>query len=105
MQVLSLPVLNGWGLTETSPVLSCRRSVPARENVRGSVGLPIPGTQVRVVDPETLAPLAEGQKVGCVTMPHCLHPMLARAIADPDNSTSLQTCATAHGKGNKKTVY
>ena len=64
MQVLSLPVLNGWGLTETSPVLSCRRSVPPRENVRGSVGLPIPGTQVRVVDPETLSPLPEGQKVG-----------------------------------------
>ena len=71
MQVLSLPVLNGWGLTETSPVLSCRRSVPPRENVRGSVGLPIPGTQVRVVDPETLAPLAEGQKVWllCKSMP------------------------------------
>ena len=64
-QVLSLPVLNGWGLTETSPVLACRRSVPPRENVRGSVGLPIPGTQVRVVDPETLAPLGEGERVSC----------------------------------------
>ncbi|CAK0773375.1 hypothetical protein CVIRNUC_004059 [Coccomyxa viridis] len=61
-EVLSLPVLNGWGLTETSPVLACRRSVPPRENVRGSVGLPIPGTQVRVVDPETLAPLGEGER-------------------------------------------
>jgi long-chain acyl-CoA synthetase len=66
MQVLSLPVLNGWGLTETSPVLACRRSVPQRENVRGTVGLPIPGTQIRVVDPETLAPLAEGEKVRAV---------------------------------------
>ena len=66
MQVLSLPVLNGWGLTETSPVLACRRSAPQRENVRGTVGLPIPGTQIRVVDPETLAPLAEGEKVGAV---------------------------------------
>ena len=65
-QVLSLPVLNGWGLTETSPVLACRRSVPPRENVRGLVGLPIPGTQVRVVDPETLAPLAEGERVRCL---------------------------------------
>ena len=32
---IGLPVLNGWGLTETSPVLACRRS---ELNVRGSVG-------------------------------------------------------------------
>ena len=77
MQVLSLPVLNGWGLTETSPVLACRRSVPPRENVRGSVGLPIPGTQVRVVDPETLAPLGEGERVSYPAS----HPLLLSAHA------------------------
>ena len=32
---IGLQVLNGWGLTETSPVLACRRGV---HNVRGSVG-------------------------------------------------------------------
>ena len=32
-----LPILNGWGLSETSPVLACRRNFP-RQNVRGSVG-------------------------------------------------------------------
>lgn len=32
---IGLAVLNGWGLTETSPVLACRRGV---HNVRGSVG-------------------------------------------------------------------
>ena len=45
--------LNGWGLTETAPVLACRRlsegSEPAA-NVRGTVGLPIPGTDIRCVD-------------------------------------------------------
>lgn len=60
-EALALPVLNGWGLTETSPVLACRRN-QARENVRGCVGLPIPGTAVRVVDPETLQPVPEGQQ-------------------------------------------
>jgi len=52
---------NGWGLTETSPVLACRR-LRERENVRGTVGLPMPGTQVRVVDAETRADLPDGQQ-------------------------------------------
>lgn len=55
-------VQNGWGLTETSPVLACRR-LRAGENVRGSVGLPMPGTQVRVVHPNTRADLADGEQV------------------------------------------
>ncbi|KAJ9507060.1 hypothetical protein QJQ45_004659 [Haematococcus lacustris] len=63
-EVLGLPVLNGWGLTETSPVLACRRAV---QNVRGSVGRPLPGTSLRVVDPDTLEPLpypSQGQGQG-----------------------------------------
>lgn len=32
------------------------------QNVRGSVGLPTPGTEMRIVDPETLAPVADGQQ-------------------------------------------
>ncbi|KAI3431692.1 hypothetical protein D9Q98_004738 [Chlorella vulgaris] len=58
---IGLPVINGWGLTETSPVLACRVNQPG-QNVRGSVGQPTPGTEVRVVDPETLADVAEGQQ-------------------------------------------
>ena len=54
-------VQNGWGLTETSPVLACRR-LRAGENVRGTVGLPMPGTQVRVVHPDTRADLADGEQ-------------------------------------------
>ncbi|EFJ49638.1 hypothetical protein VOLCADRAFT_120723 [Volvox carteri f. nagariensis] len=61
-EALGLPVLNGWGLTETSPVLACRRSDPPEQNIRGSVGVPTPGTQLRVVDPETLDPLPEGRQ-------------------------------------------
>jgi long-chain acyl-CoA synthetase len=58
-EAVGVPVLNGWGLTETSPVLACRRSCA---NVRGSVGLPTPGTQVVVVDPLTHSPLPDGQQ-------------------------------------------
>eukprot|EP00775_Hariotina_reticulata_P004816 gene4816-5063_t len=57
-EAVGLPVLNGWGLTETSPVLACRRS---SANVRGSVGLPVPGTQLVVVNPNTHLPVPDGQ--------------------------------------------
>ncbi|KAG2429023.1 hypothetical protein HXX76_011265 [Chlamydomonas incerta] len=60
-EALGLQVLNGWGLTETSPVLACRRAVEG-QNIRGSVGVPTPGTQLRVVDPASLEPLPAGRQ-------------------------------------------
>lgn len=43
------PLVEGYGMTETSPVTHCvPLSGPRRP---GSVGLPLPGTQARVVDP------------------------------------------------------
>lgn len=61
-EVIGLPVLNGWGLTETSPVLAVRRGDPAAANVRGSVGPPLPGTSVKAVDPTTHEALPPGQQ-------------------------------------------
>ncbi len=49
-EALGVELLVGYGLTETSPVVSCRR--PWR-NIRGSSGLPLPETEFRIVDPET----------------------------------------------------
>ena len=46
-------MLVGYGLTETSPVVSCRR--PWR-NIRGSSGTPLPDTEFRIVDLDTGAP-------------------------------------------------
>ena len=66
-EAVGLPVVNGWGLTETSPVLACRRSSSSSSittsNVRGSVGRVISGgTEVVVVDPETLVEVPDGQQ-------------------------------------------
>lgn len=47
----------GYGLTETSPVITNRF---AEHNVRGSAGLLMPGTQLKIVDPETGAELPKG---------------------------------------------
>lgn len=46
---------------QTSPVLACRKEIPS-ENVRGTVGVVIPETQIRVVDAETLQDLPDGEK-------------------------------------------
>jgi long-chain acyl-CoA synthetase len=58
-EAVGIELLVGYGLTETSPVISCRR--PWR-NIRGSSGLPLPGTEFRVVDPESGAPLGFRQR-------------------------------------------
>ena len=49
-EALGVELLVGYGLTETSPVLTCRR--PWR-NIRGGAGQPLPETEIKIVDPET----------------------------------------------------
>ncbi|TAE53914.1 MAG: long-chain fatty acid--CoA ligase [Nostocales cyanobacterium] len=58
-EIIGVEILQGYGLTETSPVTNARR--PWR-NLRGSSGQPIPGTEVKIVDPETKQPLPAGQR-------------------------------------------
>ncbi|MEM7580189.1 MAG: AMP-binding protein [Cyanobacteria bacterium P01_A01_bin.80] len=49
-EIVGIEILVGYGLTETSPVLSARRYY---RNLRGSSGKPLPGTQIKIVDLET----------------------------------------------------
>lgn len=62
------PVFEGYGATETTPVATV--NVPDQLDDRywhvqqghkpGTVGMPLPGTAIRVVDPDTLSPLPVG---------------------------------------------
>ena len=53
-------LVEGYGLSETSPVLMAN---PVAENRKvGTVGLPLPGTDIRVLDPETLKDVAPGER-------------------------------------------
>jgi acyl-[acyl-carrier-protein]-phospholipid O-acyltransferase / long-chain-fatty-acid--[acyl-carrier-protein] ligase len=62
-------IYEGYGTTETAPVTNC--NIPdvllsydgqvQIGNKPGTVGLPIPGTHIRIVDPDTLAELPVGE--------------------------------------------
>ncbi|MGI9286991.1 MAG: long-chain-fatty-acid--CoA ligase [Pseudomonadales bacterium] len=65
----AVPVLQGWGMTETSPL--CALSHPPRDPGelgetawRAKSGRPVPGVQVRVVDDQSLPLAHDGQSVG-----------------------------------------
>ncbi|MFE0773062.1 AMP-binding protein [Streptomyces sp. NPDC058861] len=54
---LGVPVVQGYGMAELSPLT---HSQDPRDPRPGSVGTPVPGTECRIVDPETRAPLPAG---------------------------------------------
>ena len=63
-QRLNVSVMQGYGMTEASPVTHFRGITPPGKPKGGSVGAPIPNTQVRVVDVATgedLGPNQDGE--------------------------------------------
>ncbi|RMF26503.1 MAG: long-chain fatty acid--CoA ligase, partial [Cyanobacteria bacterium J083] len=49
-EIINVPVLVGYGLTETSPVATARTIA---HNLRGSSGRPLPGVEICVVEPQS----------------------------------------------------
>jgi long-chain acyl-CoA synthetase len=58
-EIIGVSILVGYGLTETAPITNVRR--PWR-NLRPTSGLPLPGTEIKIVALETRTPLPAGQK-------------------------------------------
>ncbi|WP_448572125.1 AMP-dependent synthetase/ligase [Trichothermofontia sp.] len=58
-EMAGITILVGYGLTETAPVLTVRR---LERNLRGSSGTPLPGTEIKIVDPESHRPLMPGEQ-------------------------------------------
>lgn len=69
MDALGIPVCEGYGLTETSPIITV--NVPGKRTV-GSVGSPIGGVKVYIVDEEG-KPIADGEEGEvCCTGPNVM---------------------------------
>jgi long-chain acyl-CoA synthetase len=58
-EMVGISILNGYGLTETSPILNARRPTL---NVRGTVGPALPHTEIQIVNLDTLEPLPQGER-------------------------------------------
>ena len=52
------PIIEGYGLSEASPVVSVN---PPERVKKGSIGLPLPGIQVKIADPDGRAVPQGGQ--------------------------------------------
>jgi acyl-[acyl-carrier-protein]-phospholipid O-acyltransferase/long-chain-fatty-acid--[acyl-carrier-protein] ligase len=67
-ETFGIDLMEGYGMTEMSPVVAVntpdfREGKEIQIGTRhGTVGLPIPGVAVRIVDPDTMQPLPPGQE-------------------------------------------
>ena len=58
-EIVNIPVLVGYGLTETAPVTNVRTH---SHNLRGSSGRCIPETEICIVDPDSGKPVPQGER-------------------------------------------
>ncbi|XP_011045809.1 PREDICTED: probable acyl-activating enzyme 16, chloroplastic [Populus euphratica] len=107
-EAIGVVLLNGYGMTESSPVLAARR---LGNNVLGSVGHPIRHTEFKIVDSETGKSLPHGSKgIVRVRGPQVMkgyykNPLATKQAVDEDgwlNTGDLGWIAPYHSRGKSR---
>jgi long-chain acyl-CoA synthetase len=89
---LGLPILQGYGLTETSPVVCANR---LEDNVPASIGKPIPNVQVRLGEKDAL--LVKGPNV---MLGYWNNPEATKAMFTPDGWLNTGDTAKIDAEGH-----
>ena len=89
---LGLPILQGYGLTETSPVVSTNR---LEDNIPASIGKPVPGVQVKFGEKDAL--LVKGPNV---MLGYWDNPEATRAMFTEDGWLNTGDTARADSEGH-----
>ncbi|KAF9666155.1 hypothetical protein SADUNF_Sadunf16G0199400 [Salix dunnii] len=107
-EAIGVVLLNGYGMTESSPVLAARR---LSNNVLGSVGHPIRHTEFKIIDAETGKSLPHGSKgIVRVRGPQVMkgyykNPLATKQAVDEDgwlNTGDLGWIAPYHSRGKSR---
>lgn len=89
---LGLPILQGYGMTESSPVVCANR---LEDNAPASVGLPIPGVEVKLGESDAL--LIRGPNV---MLGYWNNPDATKAIISPDGWLNSGDIASIDAQGH-----
>ena len=89
---LGLPILQGYGMTESSPIVCANR---LEDNVPASVGLPIPGVEVKLGENNAL--LIRGPNV---MLGYWNNPEATKAVISPDGWLNSGDIATIDAQGH-----
>lgn len=89
---LGLPVLQGYGMTESSPVVCANR---VEDNLPASVGLPIPGVEVKLGENNAL--LVRGPNV---MLGYWNNPEATKAVISPDGWLNTGDIASIDAQGH-----
>ncbi len=99
---IGITILNGYGITECAPLISCNRN-EYRKN--GSVGLPIIGGHVRIIDPDENGEGEIAYKGPNVMLGYYKNKEATREVLDADGYFHTGDYGKLETEGNDQWIY